>query len=592
MSIATPTRRFSTASLGASALVLAVYAYGLWVMPTHVFWSPDEGGKLLQTKTIQFSNGFEYVLQYPGASMDPQLRFYAYQPAAGYRPFIYPARGSDGSVELYWSAAFSLLAKLPLSLWGVTGAYLVPLLAGWLTAVFSGRLAAEIDPLLEAPVIAVVGLATPVYFYSLSFWEHTAAALLGVVAVLVFVRGGGRFDALLRSTPFLVAAVALRIELIALAVVLLASSLICRWQRHRQAQSARAPSRLAIRVGLVTATAALVVLLMASLPERHLDKFTRLPAKLLRLDILPTALVDIFVNSSAGSGPQVRQEMRMLASAALVICMIVPFIRQRRLEALLTVSGLAALLSFSLMLAFMPPSYRCLHGLFPIAPFMIVAPYALPTLWRHAAAPPFVLGCVAVLYVGAGAAMIFANSVDSSTGFTQGLQWGQRYLLPLYPLLTVLSLAGASAYWRSSRPLAVRAAVAALAALLIVAGFLLERRGIAQANATRRMLATWQEALEETQPVVTDIWWLPAALAEYYSRAEVYVVDDRRELDEWSRVAAAHGVKSFTFASMTPIRRGDFRVPSVLLDYSSTRVIEDLFLTRMKTVGRPAGAPR
>jgi hypothetical protein len=193
--------------LAAWASVLLVYVLSLLGMPRHVFWSPDEGSRLLQAKTLRFDDGFSHALPYPGERLDPDLRFYAHRRGARIERSLYPVRDGAGAFHFHWAPWFPLLSRLPLELFGVTGVYVLPLLAGWLTAVLSGRLAAAIDPSLEVPAVLVVGLATPIYFYSLCFWEHTVAAALSLCAVLLFARRGGTPSALIACLPALAAAV-------------------------------------------------------------------------------------------------------------------------------------------------------------------------------------------------------------------------------------------------------------------------------------------------------------------------------------------------------------------------------------------------
>ena len=60
------------------------------------------------------------------------------------------------------------------------GLYLLPVVCGWLIAVLSGALATWLAPGLGPAAILLVGLATPVWFYSVVFWEHTLATLFGL----------------------------------------------------------------------------------------------------------------------------------------------------------------------------------------------------------------------------------------------------------------------------------------------------------------------------------------------------------------------------------------------------------------------------
>src|SRR5262249_51729813 len=122
-----------------------------------------------------------------------------------------------------------------------------------------------------------------------------------------------------------------------------------------------------------------------------------------------------------------------------------------------------------------------------------------------------------------------------------GLQWGNRYLLTLYPLGTVLALAGLQQYLRSPRPPWLKRAVVVAGAGLLVCGLLLELRGVWMLRESRRLAATWEAALRGGPPVMTDVWWLPAAMAPLFISHEVQCVRQAGDLEDWFPLAAQHG---------------------------------------------------
>ena len=141
--------------------------------------------------------------------------------------------------------------------------------------------------------------------------------------------------------------------------------------------------------------------------------------------------------------------------------------------------------SVSLILTGEP--YRGLHGLFPVAPFVILWPLALRDAWRRHDARVLALGTATGAYLllcfGALAlTYIHKGQLDV------GMQWGQRYLLTAYPMLVVLSLLALRALQRSSPSAWPRAAVAGLFALLVAAGVGLEARGLRMLHGTRSIL--------------------------------------------------------------------------------------------------------
>ncbi len=164
----------------ATAVVLFVYILILWWLPKDVFWSPDEGSKLLNMHTISWADGVRFTVPYNGRFLDPDFQFYV-------RNYIYPQPSSACNIRFNWPLWFPLLSLIPYRLFGVWGLYLAPLLAGWGTAVLSGIIARRIQPKADAATVLVVGLATPILFYSVLFWEHTIAVFLALFALWLLV---------------------------------------------------------------------------------------------------------------------------------------------------------------------------------------------------------------------------------------------------------------------------------------------------------------------------------------------------------------------------------------------------------------------
>jgi hypothetical protein len=273
-------------------------------------------------------------------------------------------------------------------------------------------------------------------------------------------------------------------------------------------------------------------------------------------------------------------EMMTVSAAALAACLVAPFVRSRRWRDGLTLAACGGLLFASFGLVATAQPYRCIHGLLLIIPFVVMAPQALPRAWAQPRSPSFVLGVVATLYLLFGSAAIFVNSVSSAGVFAQGYQWGQRYLLPLYPILAVLSLAGFLSCVRRMHKGVVRAAVVILGVLLLATGFLLQRRGVHESSETRRMLASWHDTMQGRGPIVTDIWWLPASLAELYSREEIFVISERAELPEWIELARAHRVGRFTVASLGPLAGDDPQLTGLRRERGDESFPGGLHLTR------------
>lgn len=166
----------------AFGVVALVYAATLLVMPRDGVWIVDEGCRLIQTEGF-IRNGYRDVsIPWLGQALDPDLTLDPIPPPMG---FVH-----DGKIVGVFSHAFTAVSALPYALLGSVGLYLLPILAGPLLLPAVRLLADELGaPRRVRPLsVLLVGLCTPVWFYSMTFWEHVPAACLTTWAVVFLWR--------------------------------------------------------------------------------------------------------------------------------------------------------------------------------------------------------------------------------------------------------------------------------------------------------------------------------------------------------------------------------------------------------------------
>lgn len=576
-------------SLLAAAIVLAVYVSTLSIMPKHVFWSPDEGGRYIEVQTVQWRGGIEYTLPYRGQRMDPERRFY---PDGS----VYPMQLHDGTMRLPWPIWFPLLSRMPLALFGITGIYLIPLTAGFLVVVVCGLLAWKVAPRLAAPTILLVGLASPIIFYSLTFWEHTLATLLALLGVAVTIYGGGSVRSLLVALPPVLLAYLLRLEMLAFVAVLPLAVLICNLLDPRHASGAEGavagwvqsvrlrPRRVQlVGAGLIIALLVLVWLAFPWHRRGFLQESLVVREGIWFLRRLPNALTEIFISTSRDEGPPLHKVLARLTLCGVAAAVLAAFVRRRRTESILLFSGLAVVLAFSATVAFMSEPYRALHGIVPVAPYVAVASYALVRAWRTRERPLLMLSLVAALYLLFGVGAILTFYVGRG-GLLSTLEWGQRYVLTLFPLLAILAVIAFWEFWESPRPIAQRRAFASLFGVLVFVGLQIQARGLEMLYENRQILAHWDAALRVSAPVVTDLWWLPTAVPERFTTSEMFVLGDRAGLGEWVAVARRHGMQGFTFASDKPFPAGSWPQG---IRWRNAKVLDGLYLIKFELPREP-----
>lgn len=575
--------------LGAAALLLAIYVITLAISPTRVFWTPDEGAKWLEMHSVRVQGDLRYVVEFPAQRLDPESH---YLPHAGIFPR--PATGPDGRLYLAFETpvVFPLLSSVGHAVFGVVGIYMLPLLSGWLIAVVAGVLAAAVRPRAAAPVVLLVGLATPVWFYSTLFWEHTVASCLAVIALaLVAMARPWSVTALLAALLTSLAGAVLRLEILAFAAALVVawgiSGLIMRAAGDRIAPSPRRGPQLGAALGsiaLLAIAAGTFLFLRASLTVRHTRLVEELPRRLQTgIDTLlqsPWSILDVFVHTSINEAPLASDAFVLAAGLGMLLCIGAAFVRRVQWESLLLLPGLVLVLAFSLSLLSVGETYRALHGFVPIAPFMIVAPYAWSESRREGRSYVLVLMSTLVA-VGCFVSLLAISTIYIEFGRLEvGLEWGQRYMLTLYAVAAALTVPAVQLYWSSSRPLWLRRVFVAAVALMMLAAFAFQVRGNLMLYRTRVRLEVWEKAMQPEAAIVTDVWWLPASFAVLYTEQEMYYVHRREDVAGWLAAAKPRGVDRFTFVSFSPADAQSLGIQATGVEAVQANNVDGLFMTR------------
>lgn len=154
---------------------------------------------------------------------------------------------------------------------------------------------------------------------------------------------------------------------------------------------------------------------------------------------------------------------------------------------------------------------------------------------------------ITLTYIGLHALVI---SALSGLGPISRHEWGQRYLLPAYPVLVVLALLGGWRLWEAygSKWRRLAAPALALGCVMAVVGVGFEARGYWMLREERVQVESWLKlarGLPGREPLVTDVWWLPLNLAaDFYTRPMMLAEGDER-LSLWARQMRERGARSF-----------------------------------------------
>ncbi len=178
-------RRIPLTALAAVSIVLA-YGCTFASLPPDGFWINDNGCKFIILEGLILSDYSDFAIPWDGQALDPEFRYNPLRPPFG--------RVQDGKLYCQYSPVFALISSFPYRLLGYYGLYVIPLAGGLLALpavwMLAGLVSGDRPSRRIARPLALVlaALCTPLWFYSMTFWEHTAALCLAMWAVLLCVR--------------------------------------------------------------------------------------------------------------------------------------------------------------------------------------------------------------------------------------------------------------------------------------------------------------------------------------------------------------------------------------------------------------------
>jgi hypothetical protein len=390
-------------------------------------------------------------------------------------------------------------------------------------------------------VVLLAGLGTPIWFYSLTFWEHTLAAACCVWAVLYLVRflGAGPRSPLVAAAALSAAGTYFRPEVYTFTLVLL---LIVVW---------RAPSRRAAH-GLVFALASLGFMV----PLWVFQWATTGSALGFHIGALAGATTGILDHLRARGA--MFYNLFCLASrrVALSVVATAPFLSlfftRPRLQAgrfgaalpLASLVGLAITGAIFLELRAEGGSpigiVGATNSLFPAVPMLMLGVAAL----RRPAEQPREEGARGTLWlVTAAYAVVYWLAAPGIARW--GIHWGNRYLLVLYPLLAVpcaINLEAwqglASAWGRTARRLSAAVMVAIVAASVAAQVWsvtVLQRKMDYSSRLNREVGARPEQA------VAGPMWWIGQELYGRFYDKMIFRADSEADFKTLAGLLAGMG---------------------------------------------------
>ena len=499
------------------AAVGAVYVATFALLPHRAFWINDGGSKYLQVRAILASGYSDFALRWPGRDVDPTFVF---NPLPGQFSHVV-----DGKLYSQYPPAFAAVTAPFFQAFGFPGLFVLPLLATVLALVGVERLARDLElgRMGRRAAVAIAGLATPLWFYAVVFWEPAlvvCACVWATHAMLRLLRGGRArhaaltgllagmgawfreevvlFGALLVALVF-VATPGRRLRSAGLVAVAFAAALLPllafqRWALGSALGFHAQGNFHGLGAFLVERPAVFYVLLVAADPSTWIS-----------VAITAPFVVALFRNPKVS-----RAAFPLVVPGVAVVA---------------AVAGLAALRGFAD--AKSPIAHLLAsNSLFPAAPIVLLGLVRPDEPSGPAARARRWLWLVCAAYAGAYAL------AAPSLGSVVGIQWGSRFLLVLYPLLAVLAAATLDAWVAVPRRRPVWAWVAVASVVLV--SLLAQSVSIDLLRRRTEWSARLQQVLDaRPEPVIaTDVWWAPQEMFSRFPTTPIFYVPSPRDLPQ------------------------------------------------------------
>jgi hypothetical protein len=415
----------------ARLLVVGIGLYyavlGLVLLSPDAVYSGDIGVKYVQAQSLVRQDFRTLDIYYPGEFLDPERTFFPLRP-----PFVMTSAGATQAIFPPTSAVVQALAVAVL---GYRGLILLSVVSGVAILWATQALVPDVD---RRRVVFALGLASPLWFYAVSGWEHAPAVALGTAGFAAAFAGGSRWSAL--AAGLLVGGgAALRDE----TILLMPGVLLALWLRDR---SWRSLVFAAVGAALALGVAGAVEVLWFQRPAAaHLRHAVHVLQTAFGISDAPNPELPVLAPMTLRERYETVVQYWLLGygiqfwiaigAAVYALGLLLRFVFKSSIGILLAVAGACALAWIDLHEVVTAPKW--LAGLMRVAPYSLFAFLPPPRAVTGDSRLPLVVVLTSIAYL----AIAFAG-VDT----TGGKSLGPRLLLPLLPLVVASALIRIRAY--------------------------------------------------------------------------------------------------------------------------------------------------
>ncbi len=158
-------------------IIVLIYVLSFLLMVPDGFWTTDNGNKYIQMRSLIDNHYSSASIHWVGKKFDSKFTL---MPLPSLFSII-----KDSKIYSVFPITFAFLSSLFYILFGIKGIYVIPLVSSLLSLIGLWKICVIINLEKKTAGIAMVisAFATPLWFYSLTFWEHTITVALCVWAI-------------------------------------------------------------------------------------------------------------------------------------------------------------------------------------------------------------------------------------------------------------------------------------------------------------------------------------------------------------------------------------------------------------------------
>ena len=467
--------------------------------PEGIFWSLDEGGKLIYIESVLREKNPSTALIYPGKPLDPNYENLA----------LYFYSLKNGEIYSWWQVGFPLLSLPFYKFFGFAGLYILPSIAGALIVFFSAKITKFItkNQNLTYLMAFTVAFCSPVFFYSVTFWEHSlsVASIMMMTYLLLISIFQDQKEFLYISGIMGSLAVFFRTE----AILLIAGY----WLVLVIIERKKVVS-FTLGLGITSLIWGTINYWLMGNPispnvqaVQSLTNFNGLAN--VGLKYIPYTLFNAPIISAYSLG------RGLLVVGTLLFALVIFFslIKRFRLFSFIAFIGLCLVCFYVLI---QPSMYRSVHGFILICPVVALVFTIYNTkIWKT---------YLNYFLLSFGGILVFLIGYSLRAWLAAGgLQWGPRYMLALYPLLLIPTLIGVREILNSKNQLKnIVVYFSLIFGLFIGLGF--QVRGYVTMVSTMNLYEQSAQELRKLNEeiIVTDCTWMPMVIPDLYWNGNIF----------------------------------------------------------------------